>query len=119
MAEAVEKHKEDITTTIAKWRSSFPLKDSASVKQADSLVKSAQTYTDDLYFSCNVSLTSKSLAKSLKKEEKTRKEANMETEFQLTESSIWDIVRQEVKRSTDAKPKKAQRQRQPSQQTQT
>ena len=117
LTDAVEKRREDINTTIAKWRSTFPLKDSASVKQADSLVKSAQNYTNDLYFSCIVSLTSKSLAESLKKEEKARKQANMETEFQLTESSIREIVRQEVKRSADAKPKKGQTK--PSQQTQT
>ena len=91
--------KEDLKTTVGRWRSSFPLKDETSSGKADLLAAHADKFVDDLYFQHAAHNTSKALQESLIKEEKAKKrQLGMETEFTVTEESIRDIVKAEVQR---------------------
>ena len=96
---SIASFKEDLKTTIGRWRSSFPLNDETSSQKADLLAAHADKFVDDLYFQYAAHNTSKALQESLIKEEKTKKrKLGMETEFTVTEESIRDIVKAEVQR---------------------
>ena len=53
---------------------------------------------DDFYFQFTANKTSKALLDALSKEEKAKTQPGMETEFTLTEKSVWDIVQAKVQR---------------------
>ena len=96
---SITSSKDDLKTTIDRWRSSFPLKDEKSTSKADLLAERADKFVDDFYFHLTAHNTSKSLQESLTKEEKAKKRhVGMETEFAVTEESIRDIVKAEVQR---------------------
>ena len=52
---------------------------------------------DDFYFQCTANKTSKALQDALSKEEKDKTQLGMETEFTLTEESVRNIVRAQVR----------------------
>ena len=65
-------------------------------QKTDLLAKHANKFVDDFYFQCTADTTSKALLDALSKEEKARTQPGMETEFTLTEESVWDIIQAEV-----------------------
>ena len=96
---SIDSFKEDLKTTVGRWRSSFPLKDETSSGKADLLAAYADKFEDDLYFQLSALDTFKALQESLIKEEKAKKrQLRMETEFTVTEESIRDIVKAEAQR---------------------
>ena len=91
--------KEDLKTTLSRWRSSLRLKDGKSSGKADLLTAYTNRFVDDLYFQYAAHNTSKPLQESLIKEEKAKKrQLGMKIQFTMTEESIRDIVKTEVQR---------------------
>lgn len=83
------------------------MKDEKSIEKADALAKSASNFVEDFYFNSKALQTSKSLVQILNKEDNNKcNQPAMETEFQVTEQSIRDIIKSEVKRLEGQKEQK-------------
>lgn len=108
---SLEECRSDINNTIKKWRLSFPHKDDKYAEKANAIAELAQRFVENFYFECTAIETSKALVKTLNKDEKSKQhsQSEMEAEFQVTEQSIKDMVKNEVQRlngsaSKDANP---------------
>ena len=84
---SIARCKEEINTTIARWRSSLPLKDTKSKEKAHLLATHAKKFVEDFYFQCTANKTSKALQDALNKEEKAKtQQSGMEAEVQRLSS---------------------------------
>ena len=78
-------------------------------EKANKLMETAKSFVEEFYFECVALRTSKNLREVLKKEEKAKRSDQMETEFQVNEQSIRDIVRAEMQRTTTSKQKRKEK----------
>ena len=89
--------KKNVEAAIRAWRNSFQTSETNLDMDADHFVASAKCFANDFFFQCVAIRTSKKVAGERRKAAKEANRAQrMETEFQVNEQSIKDIVAREL-----------------------
>ena len=89
--------KKNVEAAIQAWRNSFQASEANLDIDADHFIASAKCFANDFYFQCVAIRTSKKVAVEQKKAAKEADRARkMETEFQVNEESIKEIVAREI-----------------------
>ena len=89
--------KKNVEAAVRAWRNSFQT--SETDLDVDHFVASAECFANDFYFQCVAIRTSKKVARERRKAAKEANRARrMETEFQVNEQSIKDIVARELQK---------------------
>ena len=87
--------KKNVEAAIRAWRNSFQPSETNLDMDVDHFVASAKCYANDFYFQCVAIRTSKKVAGERRKANRAQR---METEFQVNEQAIKDIVARELQK---------------------
>ena len=108
----LREREEDIDGTIAQWKTHLARNKEITSDQADTLVKTAMAFAENLSSDNAVIQTSKALQAEISfKESKLRESMDSSETFVLSEQPIREIVRQERHRTNDVQPAAGNRQR--------